>query len=85
MYMGSSDMMPRNLLARVEVLFPVLDKEMMVDIRDSILRVHLSDNVKARVLQPDGTYVLVERGPEEKKLRSQKWLIEHRGVWHGTE
>ena len=85
MYMGSSDMMPRNLLARVEVLFPVLDKKMMVDIRDSILRVHLSDNVKARVLQPDGTYVLVERGPEEKKLRSQKWLIEHRGVWHGTE
>lgn len=85
MYMGSSDMMPRNLLARVEVLFPVLDKEMMVNIRDSILRVHLSDNVKARVLQPDGTYVLVERGPEEKKLRSQKWLIEHRGVWHGTE
>ena len=85
MYMGSSDMMPRNLLARVEVLFPVLDKKMMVDIRDSILRVHLSDNVKARVLQPDGTYVLVERSPEEKKLRSQKWLIEHRGVWHGTE
>ena len=85
MYMGSSDMMPRNLLARVEVLFPVLDKEMMVDIRDSILRVHLSDNVKARVLQPDGTYVLAERGPDEKKLRSQKWLIEHRGVWHGTE
>ena len=85
MYMGSSDMMPRNLLARVEVLFPVLDKKMMVDIRDSILRVHLSDNVKARALQPDGTYVLVERGPEEKKLRSQKWLIEHRGVWHGTE
>lgn len=85
MYMGSSDMMPRNLLARVEVLFPVLDKEMMVNIRDSILRVHLSDNVKARVLQPDGTYVLTERGPDEKKLRSQKWLIEHRGVWHGTE
>ena len=85
MYMGSSDMMPRNLLARVEVLFPVLDKEMMVNIRDSILRVHLSDNVKARVLQPDGTYVLAERDPDEKKLRSQKWLIEHRGVWHGTE
>ena len=85
MYMGSSDMMPRNLLARVEVLFPVLDKEMMVNIRDSILRVHLSDNVKARVLQPDGTYVLAERGPDEKKLRSQRWLIEHRGVWHGTE
>ena len=85
MYMGSSDMMPRNLLARVEVLFPVLDREMMAQIRDNILRVHLSDNVKARVLQPDGTYVLTQRGPDEKKLRSQKWLIDHRGVWHGSQ
>lgn len=85
MYMGSSDMMPRNLLARVEVLFPVLDKQMMTNIRDHILNIHLADNVKARVLQPDGTYIIPERGPDEKKLRSQKWLIDHRGVWHGTE
>ncbi len=85
MYMGSSDMMPRNLLARVEILFPVLDKEMMALIRDDILKIHLADNVKARELQPDGTYVLVERAPGEKKLRSQKWMIEHRGIWHGAE
>ena len=85
MYMGSSDMMPRNLLARVEILFPVLDKEMMALIRDDILRIHLADNVKARELQPDGTYMLVERAPGEKKLRSQKWMIEHRGIWHGAE
>ncbi len=85
MYMGSSDMMPRNLLARVEVLFPVLDRDMLVQIRDSILRVHLSDNVKSRELQPDGTYRLVEREEGEKKLRSQKWFIEHRGVWHGPQ
>ena len=85
MYMGSSDMMPRNLLARVEILFPVLDKEMMALIRDDILKIHLADNVKARELQPDGTYVLVERAPGEKKLRSQKWMIDHRGIWHGSE
>jgi len=85
MYMGSSDMMPRNLLARVEILFPVLDKEMMALIRDDILKIHLADNVKARELQPDGTYVLVERAPGEKKLRSQKWMIDHRGIWHGAE
>ena len=83
MYMGSSDMMPRNLLARVEVLFPVLDREMLVRIRDDILRIHLADNVKARILQPDGTYRMVERAPGEKKLRSQKWFIDHRGCWHG--
>lgn len=83
MYMGSSDMMPRNLLARVEVLFPVLDKDMLVRIRDDILKIHLADNVKARILQPDGTYRMVERAPGEKKLRSQKWFIDHRGCWHG--
>ena len=85
MYMGSSDMMPRNLLARVEVLFPVLDKDMMVSIRENILKIHLGDNVKARELQPDGSYRLVERGPKEKKLRSQRWFLDHRGVWHGTK
>ncbi|MGN0098924.1 MAG: polyphosphate kinase 1 [Candidatus Methanomethylophilaceae archaeon] len=83
MYMGSSDMMPRNLLARVEVLFPVKDPEMMESIRENILKIHLSDNVKARVLNPDGSYHLVERG-DEKPLRSQKWFIQNRGIWHGA-
>lgn len=85
MYMGSSDMMPRNLLARVEVLFPVLDRGMMDRIRDDILRIHLNDNVKARELLPDGTYRLVGRAEGEKKLRSQKWFLDHRGCWHGAE
>ncbi len=85
MYMGSSDMMPRNLLARVEILFPVLDKEMLALIRDKILRIHLADNVKARALRPDGSYEPVRRAPGEKKVRSQKWMIDHRGIWHGSE
>ncbi|AGI85487.1 Polyphosphate kinase [Candidatus Methanomethylophilus alvi Mx1201] len=83
MYMGSSDMMPRNLLARVEILFPVLDKEMMVRIRDDILNITLNDNVKARELKSDGTYVLRKRAGGEKKLRSQEWFLENKGVWHG--
>ncbi|MDY0293828.1 MAG: polyphosphate kinase 1 [Candidatus Methanomethylophilaceae archaeon] len=81
MYMGSSDMMPRNLVARVEVIFPVLDREMMRQVKESILDVHLADNVKARNLLSDGRYVPVERrGPP---LRSQQWLLENRGIWHG--
>ena len=83
MYMGSSDMMPRNLLARVEILFPVLDKEMRVRIRDDILNITLNDNVKARELKSDGTYVLRKRAGGEKKLRSQEWFLENKGVWHG--
>ncbi|MDD2936449.1 MAG: polyphosphate kinase, partial [Candidatus Methanomethylophilaceae archaeon] len=83
MYMGSSDIMPRNLLARVETLFPVLDKEMLVSIRDNILRVHLDDNVKASELTADGTYVPVARKKKGPLVRSQKWFIDHRGCWHG--
>ncbi|MGI5964638.1 MAG: polyphosphate kinase 1 [Candidatus Methanomethylophilaceae archaeon] len=83
MYMGSSDMMPRNLIARVETLFPVTDKDMLVSIRDNILKIHLADNVKAKELKADGSYVPVVRRKGEKKVRSQKWLIDHRGCWHG--
>jgi len=83
MYMGSSDIMPRNLLARVETLFPVLDKDMLISVRDNILHVHLSDNVKARELTADGTYVPVVRKKKDPLIRSQKWLIDHRGCWHG--
>ncbi len=83
MYMGSSDLMPRNLIARVETLFPVLDKDMMINIRDNIMNVHLNDNVKAKMLLPSGEYVPVVRKSRTKKLRSQKWFIENRGVWHG--
>ena len=82
MYLGSSDMMPRNLIARVEVLFPILDPDMMVAIRDNILRICLADNVKARVLKSDGNYVMRKRKSGEPKLRSQTWFIEHRGAWH---
>ena len=83
MYMGSSDMMPRNLIARVEVLFPVLDKEMLRLIRDDIMNVDLGDNVKAKQLMADGTYSPVVRKSRAKKIRSQKWYIDNRGVWHG--
>lgn len=55
-YMGSADWMPRNLDRRVEILFPVEDerlKERLIHILD----VQLADNVKAYLLQADGTYV----------------------------
>ncbi|MDR1690354.1 MAG: polyphosphate kinase 1, partial [Candidatus Methanoplasma sp.] len=56
MYMGSSDIMPRNLIARVEVLFPVLDRKMLSLIKKNILDMHLKDNVKAKDLTADGRY-----------------------------
>jgi polyphosphate kinase len=56
-YTGSADWMPRNLYERVEVLTPIRDPMLRDRVLQEILHVYLADNVKARLLKPDGTYV----------------------------
>jgi polyphosphate kinase len=56
-YCGSADWMPRNLVERCEVLFPVTQPDLHKRLREEILAAYLADNTKARVLQPDGEYV----------------------------
>lgn len=56
LYLGSADMMPRNLHRRVEILFPIENRKLLRQIRDEILEVYLKDEVKVRVQQSDGTY-----------------------------
>ena len=60
-YIGSADLMERNLNKRVEAVCPVLDTELAQFLRHVVLEAYLRDNVRARVLQSDGTYVPVER------------------------
>ena len=60
-YIGSADLMERNLNKRVEAVCPVLDTELAQFLRHVILEAYLRDNVRARTLQSDGTYVPVER------------------------
>ena len=55
--MGSADLMPRNLDNRVEVLFPIEDASIKAHVLNDVLDVYVKDNYKARVLQPDGSYV----------------------------
>ncbi len=55
-YLGSADLMPRNLDHRVEVLFPVESPEHIRYLRDRVLECYLQDNRRARIMQPDGTY-----------------------------
>lgn len=55
-YCGSADWMSRNLYERCEVVFPVQDEALAVRIHDEILGSYLKDNIKARILSPDGTY-----------------------------
>ncbi len=59
-YMGSADWMPRNLDRRVEIVFPVLD-EKLKEKAIHILQIQLDDNMKAHVLQPDGSYAKIDR------------------------
>ena len=83
--LGSADLMPRNLYRRVETLFPVEDENIKISIRDEILNVHLRDNVKARIMLPDGTYEPVKRSEGEEALNSQEWMIKNRGIWHHAD
>jgi polyphosphate kinase len=60
-YCGSADWMPRNLVERCEVVFPVTQADLHKRLRDEILAAYLADNTKARLLQPDGEYVRAPR------------------------
>ncbi len=55
-YLGSADWMPRNLFRRVEIVFPIVSPGMKEHV-DEILDWFWRDNVKAKVMLPDGTYV----------------------------
>jgi len=73
-FCGSADWMPRNLYERCEVLFPVVDKELAGRLREEILGAYLKDNLKARFLQPDGTYIRAPKnGPP---FSAQEHLME---------
>jgi polyphosphate kinase len=56
-YLGSADWMPRNLFERCEVVFPVRDPAVIARIHNEILPAYMADTVKARLQQPDGSYL----------------------------
>jgi polyphosphate kinase len=63
-YCGSADWMPRNLVERCEVMFPVTQSDLHKRLREEILASYLADNTKARLLQSDGEYVRAPRAGE---------------------
>ena len=79
-YLGSADLMPRNLNRRVEVLFPLEDASLVRYLRDNVLAEYLHDNIKARIMQPDGTYIRRKKAPKEKPFNIQTYFIEQRLV-----
>lgn len=74
-YSGSADWMQRNLYERCEVVFPVSDESLANRLRNEILEAYLRDDTKARLMQPDGTYVRAQR--KGAGFAAQDWLMAH--------
>ena len=73
-YCASADWMPRNLERRVEILFPIEQENLKQEVIH-ILDIEMQDNVKAHLLQPDDTYVKVDRRGKAS-LSSQDYFVE---------
>ena len=76
-YLGSADLMQRNLDERVETLFPIEDPMLRTAIRERVLDPLLADTVNARELLPDGRYVRVQPEPGNSPFDCQAWFITH--------
>ncbi len=75
-FSGSADWMPRNLHERCEVVYPVCTPAAAQRMRHEILEAYLRDDVKARLLQPDGACIRPERNDDRAPLSAQDWLIQ---------
>jgi polyphosphate kinase len=76
-YMGSADLMQRNLNRRVEVVFPVESPALKRRVMDEIIGIEMLDNVKARELLPGGSYRRILPAEGEELIEVQRWLMEH--------
>jgi polyphosphate kinase len=74
-YLGSADMMPRNLNRRVELVFPVQDPKLIRYIRDEVLATYLSEVAKARHMDADGAYSRDLHHSNQREMNSQEYFI----------
>ena len=79
---GSSDLMPRNLNRRVEILYPILDPGIRSEIINTILPVHLKDSVKARDLDSEGLYHFRRTREGDEVMNAQEWMLKYHGIWN---
>ncbi|GCE18461.1 polyphosphate kinase [Dictyobacter kobayashii] len=77
MYLGSADMMQRNLNNRVEVLFPIQSYSMKKALMERMITPVLADNANAHELLPDGSYREIRPKDGEELFDSQQWFLEH--------
>ncbi len=74
-YIGSADLMKRNLSYRVEVIAPIRDPHLRRYLKEDILLTYLRDNVKARCLLPNGNYERVQSNENEDAFESQSYFV----------
>jgi polyphosphate kinase len=82
LYIGSADLMPRNIDRRVEVLFPITDDLLKQEIIENILQIYLKDTVKSHLLDPEGTYTKLQNITENgaAHFSSQEWFLNGRAT-----
>jgi polyphosphate kinase len=78
-YLGSADLMQRNLRHRVEVTFPVERPELVRYLRDVVLQSYFKDHTQTRLMRADGTYKRLQPKEGGKELGVQEWLMN--GDW----
>ena len=78
-YLGSADLMRRNLSNRVEIIFPVADPKLVHRLKD-ILNVQLADTKKSHRLQSDGRYLRDRKGGQPDAIDSQLQLLTQEGA-----
>lgn len=78
LFLGSADMMPRNLHRRVETLFPIEDKRLIRYIRETILDTYIEDEAKVRLMQSDGTYLRNPRRDAADAINAQARFLKAR-------
>jgi polyphosphate kinase len=74
LYLSSADWMPRNLDRRVELMFPVLQDDIRVRLRDT-LEAYFRDNTQAWLLKANGRWELQSPAPGETPFRVQEYLL----------
>jgi len=76
-YMGSADIMQRNLDRRVETIFPIEDENIKKSVKETLLNISLKDNQKARILLPTGKYVNNHKVYLQDDVNLQEWLMNY--------
>jgi polyphosphate kinase len=74
LYCSSADWMSRNLDRRIELMFPILDKDAFKEVK-MILDTYFEDNTNAQILQSNGSWLPVEKGKSPFQAQAELYKI----------